>query len=108
MADNVTLNPGTGGAVVAADDVGGVLFQRVKVTFGSDGAAQDVTSSEPLPVTLGLTNAQLRASPLDVDTGLVQPLTDAQLRASAELEPVLSWAAVAARPSLEFRRSKWA
>lgn len=30
-----------------------------------------------------LTNAELRASPIDVNTGLVQPLTDAELRASA-------------------------
>jgi hypothetical protein len=36
MADNVTL-PGTG-SVVAADDVSGVLYQRVKLAAGGEGA----------------------------------------------------------------------
>lgn len=49
MADNVNITPGTG-ATVAADDVGGVLFQRVKIAHGADGVADDVTSSTPLPV----------------------------------------------------------
>lgn len=35
MADNVILDPGTGGATVAADDVGGVHYQRVKLTDGT-------------------------------------------------------------------------
>lgn len=50
MADNVTLNAGTGGDTVAADDIGGVKHQRVKVEFGVDGAATDVSASDPLPV----------------------------------------------------------
>lgn len=49
MADNVNITPGNG-AVVAADDVGGVLFQRIKVTHGADGVADDVTAATPLPV----------------------------------------------------------
>lgn len=32
MADNVGITPGTG-ATIAADDVGGVLHQRVKIQF---------------------------------------------------------------------------
>ncbi|MER9355574.1 hypothetical protein NKI61_20090 [Mesorhizobium sp. M0514] len=39
MADNVTL-PGTGDDV-AADDIGGVKHQRVKVSLGADGSATD-------------------------------------------------------------------
>lgn len=50
MADNVTLNAGTGGDTVAADDIGGVKYQRVKVTFGADGAATDASPANPLPV----------------------------------------------------------
>jgi hypothetical protein len=65
MADNVTL-PGEG-AEIAADDVGGVLFQRVKLAYGADGSATDVDTGSGLPVA----------------TGLSQPLTDAQLRATA-------------------------
>lgn len=40
MADNVDITPGTG-ATVAADLVGGVLYQRVKVAIGADGTAAD-------------------------------------------------------------------
>jgi hypothetical protein len=49
MADNVTL-PGTG-EVVATDDIGGVLYQRVKLIHGADGVTDgDVSRSNPLPV----------------------------------------------------------
>lgn len=50
MADNVVLNPGTGGATVATDEIGGVQHQRVKIQHGVDGSATDVSSSSPLPV----------------------------------------------------------
>jgi hypothetical protein len=51
MADNVGYTPGTG-ATVAADDISGVLFQRVKVTTGADGTATDVSAANPMPVAL--------------------------------------------------------
>lgn len=51
MADNLTT-PIPAGAILAADDVGGVLYPRTKVSFGADGAAADVTTQNPLPVTL--------------------------------------------------------
>lgn len=51
MADNVTMNPGTGGDTAAADDIGGVKFQRVKMVLGADGVNDgDVSASNPLPV----------------------------------------------------------
>ncbi len=50
MADNTTLNTGTGGDVIATDDIGGVKYQRVKNTFGVDGVAIDVSSANPFPV----------------------------------------------------------
>jgi hypothetical protein len=40
MADNVGYTPGSG-ATVAADDIGGVLHQRVKISMGDDGSATD-------------------------------------------------------------------
>ena len=49
MADNVGYTPGTG-ATVAADDIGGVLFQRVKLTHGADGTATDASAANPLPM----------------------------------------------------------
>ncbi len=46
----------------------------------------NITNTFPLPVDTGLsqplTDTELRATPVNVDTGLVQALTDAQLRAS--------------------------
>ena len=39
MADNLGYTPGSG-AVVAADDIGGVLHQRIKLTMGPDNVSQ--------------------------------------------------------------------
>ena len=50
MADNTQLNAGTGGDVIASDDIGGVKYQRVKATFGKDGEATDVSADNPMPV----------------------------------------------------------
>lgn len=51
MVDNVTLASLTAsGATIAADDIGGVHHQRVKVQFGADGSATDVSPANPLPV----------------------------------------------------------
>ena len=49
MADNVGYTPGSG-AVVAADDISGVLYQRIKPVVGVDGVAVDVSSTDPMPV----------------------------------------------------------
>jgi len=40
MADNIAITPGTG-ATVAADDIGGVHHQRIKLSLGADGSAAD-------------------------------------------------------------------
>lgn len=57
MSDNTQLNPGTGGDIVATDDVGGVKYQRVKVNFGVDGIATDVSAVNPLPVAILVSQA---------------------------------------------------
>lgn len=49
MSDNVGYTPGSG-ATVAADNIGGVLHQRVKIGVGADGTAVDVSESNPLPI----------------------------------------------------------
>jgi hypothetical protein len=49
MADNVDITPGTG-KTIATDEIAGVQYQRVKVTWGADGAASDASASAPLPV----------------------------------------------------------
>jgi len=78
MADNVPITPGTG-ANIATDDIGGVNYQRIKLTLGADGAVDGgVSSGNPMPVT-GTVTA----------TG---PLTDAQLRASSVPTRIASYA----------------
>lgn len=50
MADNVAITPGTGDTV-AADDIGTVKYQRVKITPGADVISEgDVSSTNPLPI----------------------------------------------------------
>src|SRR6187402_74336 len=76
MADNVTTNAGSGGDVVAADDISGVKYQRIKLIHGADGTNDgDVASANPLPVedaqlsdvatqtTLSAINTKIPASP---------------------------------------------
>lgn len=53
MADNVETNPGSGGAVFATDDIGGVNFPRTKMALGADGVNDgDVSATNPMPVSL--------------------------------------------------------
>lgn len=52
MSDSVGYTPGSG-AQIAADDVGGILHQRVKLVIGADGVSDgDVAAGNPLPVAL--------------------------------------------------------
>ena len=75
MADNVGYTPGSG-ATVAADDVGGVLYQRVKIAVGSDGSASDATDANPLPTSDAPTQnllfriLQMLMAPLGYDKSL--------------------------------------
>lgn len=69
MADNTTINTGSGGDSIATDDIGGVKYQRGKVTVGADGTNEgDVSSTFPLPTVPGtyhtgrLTRATVSAS----------------------------------------------
>lgn len=50
MADNTTLNSGSGGDTIATDDIAGIKHQRVKIQYGADGSATDVSDSNPLPI----------------------------------------------------------
>jgi len=50
MADNVGYTPGVG-ATIAADDIGGILYQKVKMIHGADGIAHETADNNPLPVT---------------------------------------------------------
>lgn len=51
MADNVAITPGSGDSI-AADDISGAKYQRIKIIHGADGVNDgDVSSANPLPVT---------------------------------------------------------
>lgn len=75
MADNTTLNSGSGGDTIASDDIGGVKHQRVKLSVGADGSASDA-----IPVSAGLdtTGAAVQA------VGVVGQYDDASTSAVTE------------------------
>ena len=51
MADNTTLNAGSGGVTVGDDDIAGIKYQRIKLIQGVDGTNDgDVAATNPLPV----------------------------------------------------------
>lgn len=72
MADGFIATQGTG-TTIATDDVGGVHYQRVKVTHGADGSATDVSTASPMPVTLA--NTGTNATPVVVDLGVNNDVT---------------------------------
>ena len=57
MTDNIVLNPGFGGDVIAADDVSGVQHQLIKVEYGDANSATQVSSGNPLPVSVASTGS---------------------------------------------------
>ena len=65
MADNTTLNAGTGGDVIASDDIAGVKHQRVKLSLGADGTAADA------PVGGGVEAGTLRVTLASDSTGVL-------------------------------------
>lgn len=86
MADDTILLPGGGGDRLRTEEIGIKKYPVSKIVLGAAGVDDgDVSAANPMPVTgtmvvnVGLTDAELRASPVPV-TG---PLTDTQLRALA-------------------------
>lgn len=50
MSDNVTLDPGSGGAIIRTDDIGGVQFPVSKIVLGADGTDDGLLcAANPLP-----------------------------------------------------------
>ena len=52
MADNLQVTTSEGATSVAADEIAGVKHQRMKLQHGVDGAAADVSATNPLPSAL--------------------------------------------------------
>jgi len=90
MADNVEADPGSGGATLAADDIGGVHYPRVKIVLGADGVADgDVSSALPMPVD----DATAQASLASID-GKITAVNTGDVTVSSSVLP--SGAATAA------------
>lgn len=100
MADNIVLNSGTGGDTIAAEDVAGVKYQRLKLVDPTAGSTTGIgTSANPLRIDPTGTTPQAvtgtfwqATQPIsgtvtaNAGTGTLAvsgPLTDTQLRATA-------------------------
>lgn len=78
MADGTQLNGGTGGDLIATDDLStlnggapsptGQKVQRVKVGYGLDGDLRDVSESYPLPILLRRDQILIQADVTGVTT----------------------------------------
>lgn len=55
MADNISTS-------VATDEIGGVHFQKVKMTHGGADTANDVTALTPLPVSIQNTSVEVTSA----------------------------------------------
>ncbi len=93
MADNTVLNPGSGGDTIATDDISGVKFQRVKITTGADGTANDVTNANPVPVSDagGTLSIDDGGSSITVDgtVGIGLPTYDFDTGAGTDTQPAI-------------------
>jgi hypothetical protein len=80
------------GVIIASDTIDSCHYIRMKVVFGPDGTAGDVTEANPLPVSIigggsGLTDDELRAAPVPV-SGTFYPATQPVSIASMPTTPV--------------------
>src|SRR3990172_2908348 len=67
MTDTLTKTLWDAGAVVASDDIGGIHYPRVKLTSGADGAANDASPVNAIPVAFfrdAATHSDLTTTPL--------------------------------------------
>ncbi len=64
MSDNVSVTPGAG-AVFATDEIGGVHWQRVKLTYGADGSATDVSATPGSWLPVAVLNSDTPGALLD-------------------------------------------
>ncbi len=64
MADDIVLNAGVGGDTVAADDIGGIKHQRVKIEWGPNNTVNEVDNAagKALPIKISETGSFLPAA----------------------------------------------
>ena len=89
MADNVAITAGTG-TTIATDDIGGVNYQRVKISAGADGTAVDVSAAAPLPVEAygelveAIEAMRMAVQAMTRTIGQMQPDTAARMRVALD------------------------
>lgn len=93
MADNTTLNAGTGGDTIATDDIGSVKHQRVKLSLGPDGTANDAIAGAGA-VGVGVQRVTLASD--DPAVASVQIMDDWDEADRAKVNPIVGQAGVAA------------
>jgi len=89
MADNVTADAGSGGAVFASDDIGGVHYPIGKITFGALDA-QTLAASGAGAVSAGVQRVTLASDDpavallgtIDADTGAIKTAVEGTLAVS--------------------------
>lgn len=111
MADNTQLNSGTGGDLIATDELAtlngeaapaGLKAQRVKVGFGADGQLQDVHEGAPLPVAAygelleAIEALRMAVHSLTRSIGMSMPDQAGRLRVNAEAGTLVATQATAA------------
>jgi len=99
MADNTTLNTGTGGDVISADELvtlngaassGSVKVQRVKAGFGVDGDFTDASLTNPMPIAAygelveALEAMRIAVQSMTRTMGQMQPDTAARMRVALD------------------------
>jgi hypothetical protein len=97
MPDNVRITTlSSGGTEFAADDVGGALHQRVKVSLGVDGSATDLApgqklsaASVPVVIASDQSAVAVSASALPLPAGAATEITLAAIAADVDRLPVL-------------------
>lgn len=99
MADNTTLNTGTGGDLIASDELttingaaatAGLKVQRTKVGFGVDGTFTDASESSPMPMAAygelieAIEAMRIAVQAMTRTMGQMQPDTAARMRVAVD------------------------
>jgi hypothetical protein len=82
MADNANATAGDGSVVIATDKILGADYQRVKLTWGVDGIADDASATKPIPVDLANTSGNSTALKVD-GSAVTQPVSVAVIPSHA-------------------------
>lgn len=69
MADGIDVTGGSWTGTAAADEIGGVKHQRVKVQFGADGSATDVADASNAQLPVGGSGATALGKAIDAVAG---------------------------------------